>query len=91
MTMLCGLNMSCSQAHFQAKQQRFLEGGIEVLDEHLLHQSGSFKRVRRWLRGHHPKLGLLSFGYTGPETIQEVDVIIAMQVFTVLPANAVAA
>lgn len=80
--MLVGLNMAGSATRFMTKERRLL-GDIEILDEHVIHQSGSFKRVKRWLRGWHPKLGVLHFGYSGQETIQEVDVITPMVVFTV--------
>jgi hypothetical protein len=79
-----GLNMGASHAHFTTKEKRYL-GDIEILDEHVLYQSGCFKRVKRWLLGKHPKLGVLArSGITGEwETIQETDVIMAMHKFTV--------
>ena len=79
-----GLNLAGSTVNFKTKERRFL-GEIEILDEHVLHQSGCFKRVKRWLRGIHPTLGVLArSGITGEwETVQEVDVIMAMQTFTV--------
>ena len=82
--MIVGLNMAGSLTHFKTKERRFL-GEIEILDEHVLYQNNSFKRVRRWLRGKHPKLGVLSMGgITGEwETIQVTDVIMAMGTFTV--------
>jgi putative AlgH/UPF0301 family transcriptional regulator len=83
--MLVGLNMAASSVHFATKGKRFI-GDIEVLDEQVLHQQGSFKRVKRWLRGKHPQLGILHLGYTGWETIQEVDVISPMVVFEVIDA-----
>lgn len=82
--MLVGLNMSNSTTHFQTKEKRFLGGEIEILEEHILSQSGCFKRVKRWLRGMHPTLGVLHRGYTGWETIQETDVVMAMGTFTVI-------
>jgi len=78
-----GLNMAGSTTHFKTKERRYL-GDIEILDEHILYQNGCFKRVKRWLRGKHPQLGILHQGYTGWETIQEVDVIMAMKTFTVV-------
>ena len=81
--MLCGLNVSCSRTHLQTRRLRLLEGGIEVLDERLLRQSGPFKTVRRWLRGKHPQLGILHMGYTGWETIVETDLIVPTGVFAV--------
>ena len=83
--MLVGLNMSGSLTHFKTKERRFL-GEIEILDEQILCQSGSYKRVKRWLRGVHPKLGVIHRGYTGWETIQEVDVLVPMGTFTVVEA-----
>lgn len=48
----------------------------EIISEVTLEQQGSFKRVRRWLDGHHPKEGVLTFGWQGePQTVQDVEVI----------------
>lgn len=80
--MIVGLNMSASSVHFATKTKKFL-GDIEILDEQIIHQCNSFKRVKRWLRGKHPQLGVLHMGYTGWETIQEADVITPMMTFTV--------
>ena len=79
--MFVGLNMSGS-THFKMKERRFL-GEIEILDEHVLSQKGCYKRVKRWLQGKYPELGTLHLGYSGWETIQEIDVITATHVFTV--------
>lgn len=49
--------------------------GIEVLGEEVIHESGSYKRVRRWLRGWHPKLGVLTWGWAGRETVAELDIV----------------
>ena len=50
-----------------------------LLDEWLLYQSGSLRRVRRWYAGHHPNIGgQCIVGFTGPETVVEVDVIRAV-------------
>jgi len=56
---------------------------IEVLDELILHKSGCFERGRRWLRGQHPKLGVIAWGYTGWETMQDFDRIRPIGTFTV--------
>lgn len=48
---------------------------MRILDEQVLYSNGKYKRVRRWLEGKHPHLGKLHHGWTGWETIQEVDVI----------------
>lgn len=48
---------------------------MKILDEHVLYQQGSFKKVRRWIEGWHPHLGLLTWGITGKETIVEETVI----------------
>ena len=86
--MLVGLNMSASSVCFATKEKKFI-GDIEVLDEHVLKQYGSYKRVKRWLRGRHPTLGVLHMGYTGWETIQEADVLVPMVIFSVEPAPVV--
>lgn len=48
---------------------------MEILDTHVLFQRGPFMRVRRWLRGIHLDLGYMIRGYTGWETVQEIDII----------------
>lgn len=50
----------------------------EILHEEVLYQQGCFKRVRRWIRGKHPKLGKLTLGWTGWETIVETTVVMSM-------------
>ena len=53
--------------------------GPEILDEQVLHEQGSFRRVRRYLRGWHPELGgILHMGWQGKETIIKCDVIKAV-------------
>lgn len=49
-------------------------GDIEVLHEEILYESGPYRRTRRYLKGKHPELGVLHQGWTGWETIQEIDV-----------------
>ena len=60
---------------------------IEILDEQIISQQGCFRRVRRWLRGAHPQLGVLTWGLTGIETYQEIGVITPIHTFTVLDQN----
>lgn len=48
---------------------------MEILDQHILHQQGSFYKVRRWVSGWHPHLGLLTWGITGKETIIETSIV----------------
>lgn len=57
---------------------------IIILDEHILYQSGSFYRVRRWLKGIHPDLGTIIWGLSGFETVQEIDVVKLMFQVTVV-------
>jgi hypothetical protein len=58
---------------------------VEILGEKVISQSGSYRRVQRWLRGIHPELGTIVRGYTGWETLQEVDVIKPIGTFYVMP------
>lgn len=61
-----------------------MEKQPRILSEEVISEQGSFKRVRRHLEGHHPELGLLTTkGWTGDETIQEVDSIRPIAVVTV--------
>lgn len=54
-----------------------------VLSQETLYEGEGIKRVRQYLQGHHPKLGKLHQGWSGPETIVERDVIKAVGRFYV--------
>lgn len=54
---------------------------IEVLDEHIIWQQGSFYHIKRWLRGVHPNLGIIVNGLTGLETVQEIKTIQPTAIF----------
>lgn len=60
---------------------------IEILDEQTIYQQGSFRQIRRWLRGVHPHLGVIINGLTGLETYQEMGVIKPILTFIVLGQN----
>ncbi len=62
---------------------RVIKSDPEVLDEQVLYQQGAYKRVRQYLRGWYPKLGVLHMGWQGQETIVERDVITASVRFRV--------
>lgn len=57
---------------------------LELLDEEIIFKRGSLKRVRRWFRGSHPRLGVIINGFTGLETVVEQDVIIPAQIFQII-------
>ncbi len=61
---------------------------VEILDTQVLYQNGSFMRIRRWLKGVHPTRGQITKGYTGWETVEEIDVIKPMHVFRVVDKEA---
>ena len=48
---------------------------IALLAEEVLFEQGNYRRVRRYLAGWHPQLGVLHQGWSGQETIVELDVI----------------
>lgn len=54
-----------------------------ILDEQILYQKGSFKRVRQYLRGWHPELGKLHMGWQGRETVVEKEAVAPAATFTV--------
>lgn len=56
---------------------------LQILDERIIEEQGSFKRVRWFIQGHHPELGRLHFGWSGKETIIEKDVITPIKKFEV--------
>lgn len=55
----------------------------EILDEQILAQNGSYRKVKQYLKGWHPDLGKLHMGWQGKETIIERDVISPVRTFTV--------
>lgn len=55
----------------------------ELLGTIVLHQSGSFMQVRRYYRGIHPALGVITWGLTGWETMVETSVIRPIGTFIV--------
>ena len=59
----------------------------EILNTEIIHQNGSFMRVRRWLKGAWPKRGKLTCGWTGMETIEEVDFIRPIGHYTVMEVS----
>jgi hypothetical protein len=58
---------------------------LEILGEEILSQNGSFRQVRRWVRGMHPEIGVIVRGYTGWETMIDVSVIKPLLVVYVIP------
>jgi hypothetical protein len=57
---------------------------LELLDEEVLFIKGAYKRVRRWVKGKHPKIGVIIKGFTGFETVIEQDVIVPVRNFYVI-------
>lgn len=53
---------------------------MRILGEEVVLQRGTFRRVRQYVAGWHPELGTLHFGWSGRETIVEVDRIMPVQV-----------
>jgi hypothetical protein len=58
--------------------------GVDILNEQIVHQNGPYKRVKRWIRGIYPKLGIIHKGLTGWETVVEKDVIVPNYTFIVV-------
>lgn len=56
---------------------------MEILGEVVVSQSGGIKRVRKYLRGVHPDKGIIIKGFTGLETMVEIDIIERLQKFVV--------
>jgi hypothetical protein len=55
----------------------------DLLDEQVIYQHGPWQRVRRWWRGAHADKGIITLGWTGCETVEEKDRILAMHRFVV--------
>lgn len=46
------------------------------IHEEVISKSGSYRRVKRWYKGIYPDKGTILRGFTGWETLVEIDVII---------------
>lgn len=58
---------------------------LVILDEIVLKQHGSYRQVRRYVKGKHPHLGPIMIGWSGGwETVWDVDVIRPMVVVNVV-------
>lgn len=60
---------------------------IEILGTQVIYETEAVLRKRVWLRGAHPRIGVITWGYTGLETILEVFQIKALKTFTVLGSD----
>jgi hypothetical protein len=67
--------------HYKKQGQQM---NSDILDEQVLYQNGSFRRIRRWLMGWYPERGILIIGYTGKETIEEISKVIPIGLFVVV-------
>ena len=56
----------------------------EVLDTQILYRSGAILKIRRWYKGIHPTFGKITKGWSGWETVAEVDLIKPLHIFTVV-------
>ena len=52
---------------------------MQILSEIVIRDHGTYRRVRQYLPGHHPQLGLLTSGWSGAETVVERDVIVPVR------------
>lgn len=43
--------------------------GVEILGEQVIQKQGSFRQIRRYVKGWHPEEGRLTYGLQGKETI----------------------
>lgn len=56
---------------------------MEIVGKQIIYQNNSFLRIKRWIKGKHPQLGVITLGLTGWETIQEIDIIKPKESFLV--------
>ena len=56
---------------------------VDVLDRQVSKKFGSLEHQVIYIRGHHPHLGRLHWGWSGEETIVEKDVIKPVKIFMV--------
>jgi hypothetical protein len=63
----------------------------DLLDQKVIHQNQHLQHVRRWWRGIHPSKGVICWGWTGWETVEERDCLRVIHHFTVAARQAKAA
>jgi hypothetical protein len=70
-----------------------MEKQLEIVGEEVIYTSptGTFRKVRTWVKGWHRELGQLVWGITGQETMIEKDCIRAMGTVEVKGINIPAA
>ena len=57
---------------------------LTILGEQVIHESGTFRRVRRYVQGCHPDLGVMVVGWSGGwETVWELAVLRPSRVYAV--------
>lgn len=56
----------------------------KVVSSIIISQQGSYRLEQRWLEGHHPELGILTYGWQNePQTIQQKEIVTPVVVVTV--------
>lgn len=62
---------------------------MTILDQKVVHRNGPHVRLKRWIMGwvHGVPNGKFIWGYTGPETEQEVEAFMPLNTFTVMIAK----
>ena len=65
-----------TEFHIEAAKVTMQDGQqLVILGEQVLSEYGFFRRVRRFVKGKHPDLGILQVGWSGGwETVWETDV-----------------
>ena len=61
----------------------------EILSEQTLYEQGSFKRVKRYVSGWHPKEGKLLHGFSGKETVEEKTIVKPLKTIYVKPIECI--
>ncbi len=56
---------------------------MHILSEQITYERGTFRCIRQYLAGHHPHLGRLHHGWSGPETIVERCFVVPLGVIRV--------
>ena len=60
---------------------------LEMVHEEIIYSNGSFLHVRRWVKGKHPHLGKILYGFTGWETEITKSVVKPKHLFVVKEEN----
>ena len=60
-----------------------MEGEIIILGSQIIYEGQGIRRIKRWIKNAHPNLGIITKGYSGWETLVEIQIVKDLKHFVV--------